>query len=214
MQLSITKKTKAVALVLLLGLGLVVRWEGTSSPNNNESFLSAKLSRLENQNPLGRSIAGKSMTAFKADYTFSWIDKAQGVGRVRVELQSRSFVAQSWNYQWVVPSDAFTQEETSATFDSPRFRETHVFELEVAGLDSTLSQNVFLKLKPAMRDDSAMTVVIPTQAEQTAEGALRQSSMKSVKVQSLRKSLVSPEKKELVNSNRADKIQHAQRIQF
>lgn len=216
MQLSITKKRMTVfALMTLLSVGGVVIWKGVGDTKNDSVILfSSKLSKLENQNPLMRSIAGKSMTAFRADYTFYWADKAQGVGRVRVELQSRSFVAQSWSYQWVVPDGAFTQGETAAAFDSPRFRETHVFELEIAGLDSTLSQNIFLKLKPATRDDAAMTVVIPTQSEQTAEGALRRSSIKSAKIQSLRKSLAGPTEKEFVNGHRADKAHSAHRLQF
>lgn len=210
MQLSITKRAKALILVAILGVGVWVTWVFKPTAKNNFTALSSKLSKLENQNSLGRSIAGKSMTAFRADYTFDWINQEQGIGRVRVELQSRSFVAQSWNYQWVLPPEAVTQETITATFDSPHFRETQVFELEVAGLDSTISQNIFLKVKPVMREDSAMTIVIPTLSEQTAESSVRQASLKSLKVQAVRKSLASPQK----GLGKSDEHHHTHRLQF
>lgn len=214
MQLSITKRAKFFilmsALGASLGAGVWVTGESNAIAKNDLTLLSSKLSKFENKNNLGRSIAGKSMTAFKANYTFDWIDTQQGVGRVRVEIESRSFVAQAWNYQWVLPAEALTQEITSATFDSPHFRKTQVFELELSGLDSTTSQNIFLKLKPVMREDSAMTVVIPTLAEQTSEGSMRQSSLKSMKVQAVRRSLASHEK----NLGEANELHHSHRIQF
>lgn len=152
-------------------------------------------------------IAGKAMTPFRVSSSFEWIDKETGRGKARVEIESRSFVEQVWHYQWILPSSVSTQTELEASFDSPRFRKTQVFELEVAGLDSAAeNQNLFLRLKPALRNDSSMSIVIPTQAEKTTEHQVKQAFAKSLKIQALRKSIA--------NQTQADRDSSSPKIQF
>jgi hypothetical protein len=138
-----------------------------------------------------RGIVGKSMNPFKANYSFEWIDENQGVGKVRVEIESRSFVENSWNYQWLLPEHATTTESITSSFDSPQFQLTQVFEIEIKGLVNSSNQNIFLRLKPFTRSDSAMTIVVPTQFEKTLDGVTKKSFAQSEKIQLLRKSLSS-----------------------
>lgn len=168
---------------------------------------SSKLMKLDLINESRLPIVGKAMTPFRVSSSFEWVDKEAGRGKARVEIESRSFVEQVWHYQWILPSSASTQTELEASFDSPRFRKTQVFELEVTGLDSVSeNQNLFLRLKPIQRSDSAMSIVIPTQAEKTTEHHVKQAFAKSVKIQALRKSIA--------NQTQVDKDSSAPKIQF
>jgi len=193
MQFSLTKWKLFLALGLLIGISAVSMFAANSSlfsSKNQSLILTSKLnkqSNIESWNP--NRIEGKSMTPFRTNLSFEWLDEVRGIGKVRVEIEAKSFIEQTWSYQWILPADASSSELVSATFDSPQFRKTQVFEIEISGLDYNSNQNLFLKLKPTMRNDSAMTIVIPTRNELSTEGITHRSFAQNTKIQALRKNL-------------------------
>lgn len=212
MPFTVMKRTRLRTLgvlIVFLGLGAVVsNWMLVSvaqeptqfTKEKSEQFFSSK-SKLFSKENLGSSQPsqwtdkpwhGKSMSPFKAQTSFQWIDESAGVGKVRVELSAKSFIEQTWTYQWILPSNVMTQSDLSAHFESLRFQKVQVFELEVSGLDGNQNQNLFLRLKPVMKKDSAMTILISTHEAQTVEGITQKAFSQSSKIQSLRKNLGAP----------------------
>lgn len=129
----------------------------------------------DQKRPVNRSIAGgkmitNKMASLSATSEFVWINQSEGRGKVRVTLLGRSFSDVNYRFKWILPETVKSNEVLESDLDEIALNTEKNLEIEVAGLESNLNQNIVFQLKATGGQSAGLSVVVPTNFEKTLEG--------------------------------------------